>query len=66
MVISVNGEATRIAEPMSLSQLLEQIKIDPRTVAIELSGEVVPRAEFPNTQVNAGDRVEIVRFVQGG
>ncbi len=66
MKIRVNGEAVVIAQPISLTGLLEQIEIDPRTVAIELSGEVIPRAEFSNVQVQSGDSVEVVRFVQGG
>lgn len=64
--IQVNGEPRDVPEGATLASLLEALDLDPRVVAIERSGEVVPRALFGETVLGAGDRVEIVRFVQGG
>ena len=64
--IQVNGEPQQVVVGSTLATLLEQLDLDPRVVAIECSGEVVPRASFGETALKAGDRVEIVRFVQGG
>ncbi len=66
MRVYVNGEAVEIEAECSLSKLLAELDVDPRVVAIELCGDVVPRAEFSVTMVRSGDRVEVVRFVQGG
>jgi sulfur carrier protein len=35
-------------------------------IAVALNGVVVPRAAWANTALNPGDRVEIVRVLQGG
>ena len=64
--LSVNGEPHEIESGASLLDLLDSLNVDPRTVAIELGEEVVPRAQFGARILGAGDRVEIVRFVQGG
>lgn len=64
--IHVNGEQRVVPEGSTLTSLLEELELDPRVVAIECSGEVVPRASFAGRRLRAGDRVEIVRFVQGG
>jgi hypothetical protein len=35
-------------------------------VAVEHNGEIVPRAVWAKTTLNAGDRLEVVHFVGGG
>jgi thiamine biosynthesis protein ThiS len=35
-------------------------------VAVEHNGEIVPRASWPETVLEAGDRLEVVHFVGGG
>ena len=37
-----------------------------RMVAVERNGEIVPRPRWAETAIADGDRIEIVRFVQGG
>jgi thiamine biosynthesis protein ThiS len=64
--IMVNGEPRRLAVPGTLLDLLAALERDPRTVAIERNGELVRRAEYGQTPLEAGDRLEIVHFVQGG
>lgn len=64
--IRVNGEQRVVPAGATLTALLDDLDLDPRVVAIECAGEVVPRAAFADTVLRAGDRVEIVRFVQGG
>lgn len=49
-----------------MSNLLDDLSKDPRTVAVELNGTILPRGEFPSRVLNDGDRLEIVEFVQGG
>jgi sulfur carrier protein len=52
----------------TLTALLEEKAVDvaQRGIAVALNGEVVPRAAWPQTQLKAGDSVEIVRARQGG
>ena len=66
MTIRVNGEPLEIAGPVTISALLADLKIDPRLVAVEHNLTVIKRAQYESVIVNAGDEVEIVRFVGGG
>ncbi|MFY9823623.1 MAG: sulfur carrier protein ThiS [Thermoanaerobaculia bacterium] len=62
----VNGEPHRVPEGATVADLVSGLGSDPRTVAVERNGDLVPRARFAETVLAAGDRVEMVRFVQGG
>jgi sulfur carrier protein len=62
----LNGEPHRVAEGSTVADLVAGLGRDPRTVAVERNGELVPRARFAGTGLEAGDRIELVHFVQGG
>ena len=62
----LNGEPYRVAEGSTLADLVTGLGRDPRAVAVERNGDLVPRAHFPQTRLAAGDRIELVHFVQGG
>jgi len=64
--IVVNGEARELAPGTRLLDLLAALALDPRAVAVEKNGEVLRRAQLGEVELQPGDRVEIVRFVQGG
>jgi thiamine biosynthesis protein ThiS len=64
--ITLNGEPFELAEPMSLTELLTRLEIDPRRVAIEHNLTVVKRGAYDATAVREGDQIEIVNFVGGG
>ena len=66
MRIVLNGDPAELPGPMSVSALLERLKIDPRTVAIECDRVVIKRARYSETMVVEGTEVEIVAFVGGG
>jgi thiamine biosynthesis protein ThiS len=62
----LNGEPYRVAEGSTVADLVTGLGRDPRTVAVERNGDLVPRARFPETRLESGDRIELVHFVQGG
>jgi thiamine biosynthesis protein ThiS len=66
MTITLNGDRHELAAPVSVSQLLEQLDIDARRVAVELNLAVVKKAAYDSSIVKDGDEVEIVNFVGGG
>ena len=66
MDFTLNGDPFKVLEPLSFTQLLAQLEIDPRQVAIEHNLLIVKRAAYDSTIINEGDEVEIVRFVGGG
>ncbi len=62
----VNGEPRQVRAGASVADLVSGLGSDPRTVAVERNGDLVPRAQLGATRLAAGDRIEVVRFVQGG
>lgn len=66
MVITLNGERLELERPLSVTDLLAKLDIDPRRVAIEHNLAIVKRQRFDEVMVGDGDTVEIVNFVGGG
>ena len=65
MNITLNGKPRETAA-QTLEQLAREENAPARGVAIALEGAVVPRAAWPETPIKTGDRIEIIRAVQGG
>lgn len=66
MTITLNGDPFEVAGPLTVSDLLARLDIDPRRIAVEHNLVVLKRAAYGQTVVNAGDQIEIVNFVGGG
>ena len=66
MKIRLNGEPLELASELTILQLLEQLQIDPRRVAIEHNLTIIKRDRLATTTIKEGDEVEIVNFVGGG
>jgi thiamine biosynthesis protein ThiS len=64
--VRINGEHRRVAEGISIAQLVSELGFDPVRVAVECNLEVVPRSTLAEVGVQDGDDFEIVRFVGGG
>jgi len=65
MSIKVNGEDREVAEGANVLALLEQAKLKPQNVAVEVNRRLV-RSEKYDQPLKAEDEVEIVTFVGGG
>ncbi len=63
--ILLNGEAREV-NALNLEALIEEIGLDARKVAVERNLAIVPRSTYLATDLNEGDRLEIVHFVGGG
>jgi sulfur carrier protein len=66
IALVLNGEPHRVAAGASVLDLVASLGRDPRAVAVERNGELVRRSLFADTLLAAGDRLEVVHFVQGG
>jgi thiamine biosynthesis protein ThiS len=66
MHILLNGERRDLAGPRTVRQLLDDLGIDARMVAVEVNRTVIRRARHADTVVPDGAEVEIVSFVGGG
>ena len=64
--VQVNGEKRELVAGTTVRQLLEQLSLNPARVAIEYNLEILPKAQWEETRVAAGDKLEIVQFVGGG
>ena len=64
--VRINGEHRRVAEGLSIAELVSELGFDPVRVAVERNLEVVPRSTLADVAVQDGDDFEIVRFVGGG
>lgn len=67
MRLVVNGEPKLLEPaPRNVDELLMSLQLPRERVAVELNGEVVPRAERAQRPVNDGDTIEVVTLVGGG
>lgn len=66
MTITVNGERREVPDGLSVRALLEHLGMKADRVAIERNLDILPRALWPETQVQQNDSFEIVQFVGGG
>lgn len=66
MKIEVNGTEHSCAEGMSVADLLDDLGLGEKRVAVERNGDLVPASQRPTTRLEAGDRVEIVHAIGGG
>jgi thiamine biosynthesis protein ThiS len=64
--IYLNGEPRDVPESITLAGLLKFLSLPEDQIAVERNLEIVPRADWGKTPVNAGDRLEVVHFVGGG
>jgi thiamine biosynthesis protein ThiS len=64
--ITANGQSVTAKLPCSIEEFLVAQGLLPRSVVVEHNGEAVAPSEFFQRQLNAGDRLEIVKIVAGG
>ena len=66
MEIHVNGQPRQIEVGTSVADLLAELGVLARHVAVEVNLELVPRERHAEVGLNAGDRLEVVTLVGGG
>ena len=65
MLIQVNGDE-RDTKATTVLELVLELSLDPRKVAVERNLEIVPRSLHETTAIAEGDKFELVQFVGGG
>ena len=66
MIIKLNGKNQSFNDDISVSELLDDIKISLSSIAIAINGNIIPKNEYKKTKLKDMDTVEIVRPVGGG
>jgi len=63
--IRLNGEQKEVAAT-TLAELVAELGLQSRMIAIELNLEVVPKSQYDDTPLKDGDRIELVHMIGGG
>ncbi|RLK46542.1 sulfur carrier protein ThiS [Alkalispirillum mobile] len=66
MQIRVNGEAREVRTGITAAELLEELDLAGRRLALEVNEAIVPRSRFEQHRLQPGDRVEVVQAIGGG
>ncbi len=64
--MKLNGKYIKLEEPQHLDSFLKASGYKLDTVAVELNGEIIPKASYCTTLVEDAAEIEVVRFVGGG
>ena len=64
-MVKINGENLDIAGK-TLAEYLETTNYDPKRIAVEKNGDIVPKAQYGEILIEDGDSLEVVSFVGGG
>ena len=64
--IKVNGKFKTVLNNSKLSDLLKNLKIPIKKVAIELNQEIIEKKRSSNIKLKKNDKIEIVHFIGGG
>ena len=64
--VVANGKSVAAKLPCSIEEFLLAQNLLPRSVVVEHNGDAVAPSEFSRRQLNAGDKLEIVKIVAGG
>ena len=66
--LKINGTDRQFEDgiPGTLSRLLAVLSLSEATVVAEIDGKIVSRDKFSETELNEGQKIELIRFVGGG
>ena len=65
MRVTINGE-TREVSAMSVEALLGELDYEGTHFAVAVNYDVLPKSRWAETQIKAGDEIEIITPRQGG
>ena len=66
MNISLNGDAKDIEEGIYLNQLIENMGLTGKRLAVEINREIIPKSQHAEYEIKQGDVIEIVHAIGGG
>jgi sulfur carrier protein len=66
MEIRLNGKARDVADGITVSQLLDELKLQALRVAVQVNMDIVKRERYGEVVLQSGDTVEVLTFMSGG
>jgi sulfur carrier protein len=66
MQLTINGQSHQVQQGATIAQLLHDLRLEGKPVAVEVNLELVPKQRHAEHRLADGDRLEIVTLVGGG
>jgi sulfur carrier protein len=66
IALTINGTPRTFDRPLNCAELVGELDLAGKRIAMERNGEIVPRSQFAHCMLQNGDRLEIVAAVGGG
>ena len=66
MQIQLNGEPKTLEKSTTIAEMVTELALDSRKIAIERNREIVPKSAYATTSLSPADEIEIVAFIGGG
>lgn len=66
MKVTLNGDHKTVADNCTLGELIEQLGLTEKRIAVEVNRELIIRSEHASYKLSDGDQVEIVHAIGGG
>ncbi|WP_281950989.1 sulfur carrier protein ThiS [Nitrosophilus kaiyonis] len=66
MKLIVNGEKKEFKENITLKDILNELKIEDKVMAIAVNMNIVKKENWDNYHPKNGDKIEMLTFVAGG
>ncbi len=64
--LTINGELRTLERAPTCTELIVELGLAGKRIAMERNGEIVPRSQYGLCTLQDGDRLEIVAAVGGG
>ncbi|WNL40664.1 sulfur carrier protein ThiS [Halomonas sp. PAMB 3264] len=66
MELRLNGEPYAINQGQTAADLIAQLGLTGRRIAVEINEQIVPKSQLDATALNEGDQIEVVHAIGGG
>ncbi len=66
MRVKINGQDMDIRDEITVRELLRELKIEDKTMAVAINLQVVKKEDWDSRKIKENDRVEFLTFVGGG
>jgi len=68
MKITLNGEERTVEDGLTVRDLLAEVHLESvqKGIAVAVNAEIVPRGAWASARLQEGDRIDVIRAVQGG
>ncbi|GGC92171.1 sulfur carrier protein ThiS [Vreelandella lutescens] len=64
--LTLNGEPYAMTAGLTAADLIEQLGLGGRRIAVEINEQIVPKSQLAATPLASGDQIEVVHAIGGG